>query len=256
VRIRFEENASPEIAEAARENAIAIVPLGCIEQHGPHLPVGCDLGRPIEAAQRAREKHGARALVLPTVPFGPATEHTAFAGTISLSFETWSGVVVEILASLVRDGFRRIVVAKGCGGHMGIEGPVYQFYCRNKRKLPGLDIRVFGDQAAHLIGKTAKESGIYHPAELHAGGVETSMMLATKAELVHLDRLQQPAHQTRPHQGNWWIAEDITDNGATGNPARCNADAGKRILNAVSDALCDFLGEMWRTQSHTREQEQ
>ena len=59
MRVKFEENASPDIAQAARENCSVAVPLRCIEQRGPHLPVGCDFGRPICAAERARAKHGA-----------------------------------------------------------------------------------------------------------------------------------------------------------------------------------------------------
>jgi ribosomal protein S18 acetylase RimI-like enzyme len=102
MRTRFEENASPDIAQAAKENCIAVVPLCCIEQHRPHLPVNCDYGRPIRAAELAGERHGAGVLVLPALPYGPAAEHTAFAGTISLSFATWSAVVVEILQNLVR----------------------------------------------------------------------------------------------------------------------------------------------------------
>jgi creatinine amidohydrolase len=246
MRVRFEQNASPDIGRAAEEGYIVVVPLCCIEQHGPHLPVNCDYGRPIEAAERAARTHGAKVLVLPALPFGPAAEHVGFPGTISLSFETWSKVVVEVLENLVRDGFRRIVVTTGCGGHMGIEGPVYQFYCHTKRRLPELDVRVFGDQVGHEIGRLAAEAGLGDTGEVHAGGVETSMALARNPELVHLDRLRKPERQGTFWHGCWWIAEQLTETGATGDPTKYDVELGRRIGERVTRLLADFLGEMWR----------
>jgi len=247
MRTNFEENASPDIAQAVRENYIVIVPLGCIEQHGPHLPVNCDYGRPTAAAERAQEKHGVKALVLPTLPFGPAAEHIGFPGTISLSFEAWSQVVVEILANLVRDGFRRIVITKGCGGHMGIEGPVYEYYCHTRRRLGDLDIRVYGEQGWAAMMKLLSESTIAHPNEVHAGGVETSCTLAgEKRELVHLDRLKKPTKQAASWHGCWWIMEDLSETGATGDPTHYDVELGKRLAECATETLADFLGEMWR----------
>ncbi len=245
IRIRFEENASPDIAEALEQNYIVVLPLCCIEQHGPHLPLNCDYGRPTRAAELAREKHGAKVLILPPLPYGTAAEHTAFPGTISLSFATWSAVVVEILQNLVRDGFRRIVITKGCGGHTGIESSVFEFYATKKREgIDDLDIRVFGEQAWAELGKLVSESDIGHPNEIHAGGVETSMALASKPELVHLDRLRAPEEQVKP--GQFWIMEDLSETGATGDPTRYDAELGRKIIERMDDVLCDFLAEMWR----------
>jgi len=246
MRLAYEENTSPDTREAVEQNAIVILPLACTEQHGPHLPLNSDYGRPIRAAQLAEEKHGVKVLVLPLLPFGPAAEHTGFAGTISLSFSTWSTLVVEILANLVRDGFRRIVVTKGCGGHMGIEGPVYEFFCREKRRIADLDIRVFGEQAWAEIGRLAAESRIGNPNEVHAGGIETSMVLAKTPELVRLDRLQKPERRSIPSDGFWWVAEELSDTGATGDPAMYDVELGQRICDRMDEVLCDFLGKMWK----------
>jgi len=204
------------------------------------------VGRPIKAAEMASETHGAKVLVLPLLPFGPAGEHTGFPGTISLSFKTWSSVVIEILENLVRDGFKRIVVVKGCGGHMGIEGPIYEFFCRQKRRGTDLDIRIFGEQAWQEIGKLASQSPIGHPDEVHAGGVETSMVLAKTPDLVRLDRLRKPGKTSKPYHWCWWVAEGISDTGATGDPTRYDVELGKRICQRMDEILCDFLGEMWK----------
>lgn len=246
MRIAYEDNTYEEIAQAARENYIVVLQLGCIEQHGPHLPVGCDYGRPIGAAQRAQEKHGAKVLVLPTLPFGPAGEHVGFPGTISLSFRTWSTLVVEILENLVRDGFTSILVAKGCGGHMGIEGPVYEFYCRTKRELRDLDVRVFGEQAWAEIGKVLEEFGVdQQPPEVHAGAVETSGMMASRPELVRTERIRKPEKQGSAWSGCWWIMEELSETGATGDPTQYDVELGKAVGERMTEVLADFLGEMW-----------
>ncbi len=244
MRIKYEENTSLDIAQAAKEGYIVVVPLGCIEQHGPHLPVGCDYARPIGAAERAEEKHGGKVLVLPTLPFGPAGEHLGFPGTISISFGTWSAMVVEVLANLVRDGFRKIVVSKGCGGHMGIEGPVYEFYARQKRETMDLDVRVFGEQAWERIGKVVAEFGICQPPEVHAGAVETSGMMAHRPELVRLDRVKKPEKQGEARSSTWWIMEELSDTGVTGDPTQYDAELGRRIGEEMTEAFADVLGDM------------
>src|SRR5687767_5709654 len=95
------EHTSPAIAEAADANALVLLPCGCTEQHAWHLPVDTDtyqverLCR--QGAELASQTHGVRVLVLPALPFGPASEHHGLAGTISLSNELWIGVVKQIV---------------------------------------------------------------------------------------------------------------------------------------------------------------
>jgi creatinine amidohydrolase len=130
---------------------------------------------------------------------------------------------------------------------MGLEGPVYQYYCRVKRQLKDLDIRIFGEQGWAEIGKVIAESGIETDGEVHAGGVETSMALASRPELVHLDRLARPKKQGRSWSSSWWIMEELSDTGATGNPMVYDLELGKRITERMAQVFADFLGEMWRT---------
>lgn len=243
--IRYEENASPDIEQAVREGYIAVFPLGCTEQHGPHLPLSSDCRAPIEAVGLAAEKYGIKALVLPMLAFGTAAEHTTFPGTISLSFATWSTLVIEVLDNLVRDGFRKIVITKHCGGHVGIEGPIYEYFCRKRRELGHLAVRVHSYWNWPRVSKLILESEISDPNEVHAGGVETSMVLAASPHLVHLDRLCKPQKQVRPLDPNWWVMDDLSETGATGDPTKYNAELGKAIVRELDSAFADFLGEMW-----------
>ena len=108
-----------EQLRAASNDAIAVVPLGATEQHGPHLPTGTDyftvewLAR--EGARLASEQ--VPVIVAPALPFGSSDHHFVFGGTISLSTETYYRVLRDVVGSLVKDGFSRIFLLNGHGGN-------------------------------------------------------------------------------------------------------------------------------------------
>jgi len=113
--MRFGDLTYEEIRERAKQGWLAIVPTGCTEQQGPHLPVDFDawiVGTVcLAAAKRAGAKHGVNALVLPAIPFGPTPEHRGYgSGYIHLPQELHEAVVSSVLDSLVEQGFRCIVV--------------------------------------------------------------------------------------------------------------------------------------------------
>jgi len=93
------------------------------------------------------------------------------------------------------------------------------------------------------------QSSIYDPLEVHAGGGETSMVLAKTPDLVHLDRLRKPERRKTSWDSCWWIMESLSDNGATGDPTRYDAEVGKQIIERMTEVLCDFLGDMWQRAS-------
>ena len=120
--MRFGDLTFQEIRERAEAGWMAVVPTGCTEQQGPHLPVDFDTWFVetvcLAAARQAAEKYGVNALVLPALPFGPTPEHRSYgSGYIHLPQETHEAVVSSILDSLAEQGFQRIVVWRGCGQH-------------------------------------------------------------------------------------------------------------------------------------------
>ena len=111
-----------EIRDKAAHGTLAIVPTGCTEQQGPHLPVDFDTWFVDQVCNAASEKAsrdlGVQSLVLPTIPFGPTPEHRNYgAGYIDIPAELHDSLVLATLASLAEQGFRRVVVWRGCGGH-------------------------------------------------------------------------------------------------------------------------------------------
>ncbi len=111
-----------EVRERAEDNWLAVIPTGCTEQQGPHLPVDFDTWFAervaLAGSQEAARKFGVRSFVLPVLPFGPTPEHRGFgSGYIDVPVAVHEGLVLAGLRSLADQGFGRIVVWRGCGGH-------------------------------------------------------------------------------------------------------------------------------------------
>jgi creatinine amidohydrolase len=120
--MKFGDLTYQEIRAAAEAGAVVIVPTGCTEQQGPHLTVDFDtwfVGKLcIAASETASENYGVDSLVMPVLPFGPTPEHRGFgAGFVDLSQSLHEAVIKEVLQSLLDQGFRRIVIWRGCGQH-------------------------------------------------------------------------------------------------------------------------------------------
>ncbi len=109
-----------ELRQQAAQNAIVILPIASIEQHGPHLPVEVDsmLGEAVAACTAAKvQALGQSALVLPVLWTGLSEHHMSFGGTITLDNATFAAVVEGVVRSVLRHGFRRIVLLNAHGGN-------------------------------------------------------------------------------------------------------------------------------------------
>lgn len=228
--------------------------LGCIEQHGPHLPLDTDCGDLAEAVELARDKYEVKALLLPLMPYGPAWEHMGFAGTISLTYETWLRVIREIVASLLQHGFRRVLVLPGCGGHFGIEAALLELWASARREGRDVVIGVRpwagpGPEVMEFAMKMFPDS-----TDFHAGEFETSLALAARPHLVHRDRLAKPQMKGRPrHECFWCRMEEFSETGATGDPTRADAEIGRRLLELMKEAFARYLKD-WDEQTRNHAQ--
>ena len=107
-----------QLRDMARQDAMVILPLGSIEQHGPHLPVEVDSRLGEEVALRTARvlaERGQKVLVLPMLWPGVSEHHMSFGGTITLGYATYHAVIEDICRSVLRHGFRRIVLLNGHG---------------------------------------------------------------------------------------------------------------------------------------------
>ncbi len=178
------------------------------------------------------------------VPYGPAPEHMSFSGTISISYETWLHYVGEILDSLLHHGFRRILLLRGCGGHFGLETVVYERWTAQRREGRDVIMEIAPIFAGMPQVQEVVQRHFPDISDVHAGEFETSMMLASRPQLVAKDRIHEGGKTQLPLDGCWWaLAEELSESGATGNPARASAEAGREINEAIENAFIEWLAD-------------
>lgn len=238
------------VARTQADDTLLIFPVGALEQHGPHLPVGTDyltvelLAR--EAAVQASNQ--IPVLVAPTLPFGSSQHHLPFGGTMSLQTESYYRTVYDLAESLIIGGFRKIFIVNGHGGN----NELLQLVARD------LALKHPADMAAASYWTVAWEALVALDAHLqgrlpgHAGAFETSLILAIYPELVqtplpHRDnvvgsnpRSFYPPYRAERH-GSWQAIDGYSD-----SPDRGSADKGKAYRAAIVDTLAAAMIEFYQ----------
>jgi creatinine amidohydrolase len=251
--MRLNEMTWPEV-EACAGKTVAVLPLAAIEQHGPHLAVSTDTAI-INALARRVEAGLANDIVLcPALQYGSSHHHLAFAGTISLSAELFTRVAVELVHSLMKGGFRRIVLLNGHGGNIA---PLKQALAILSHDLdesaePNIALVTYWE----LAGKAyAGEPPMESPALSHACEYETSLMLHLYPERVRMDlakRSRRPAsngyfpwEDDEPYRGVTLFKKTqfISSNGSSGEPQKGTEEKGARLFDQAASALRQFLSD-------------
>jgi creatinine amidohydrolase len=239
----FDKLTSREVDGLDRERTILVLPTGCTEQQGPHLPIDADTYQVTlflsEAACRARSE-GIAAYLLPPLPYGPAEEHMAFPGTISLSFETHHRVVKEVLHSLARHGFRRLLVAMGCGGHHCMPAAME---VRAELRQAGSEAKVWCIGPGSAYYEIARQVFDWDPVDIHAGEFPTSLFLLKRPDDVRRDRLATGRPFDADAVPDAWFADELDPQGFAGDPRQASAELGERLLEGV---VSYWLGELRR----------
>ncbi|CAG5093083.1 Creatinine amidohydrolase [Thermobacillus xylanilyticus] len=239
---------SPEIRDLPKENALVILPVGAIEQHGPHMPVMTDtlIGEAVLTRTMELLPKDSNIWLLPPLAYGKSNEHLDFAGTISLSAATLLQVLLDIAASVKRSGFRRLLLLNTHGGNQDlmlvaareirIANDLMVFYI-SPGSLAGL---------ADLITEEEREYGI------HAGDYETSLVMAVKPDWVHPGKRIREVPDVASYQyltleGKIrfaWVMADISESGMSGDATRATAEKGEIMLRRIASHLANALQEM------------
>ncbi|MBO0849744.1 MAG: mycofactocin biosynthesis peptidyl-dipeptidase MftE [Pseudonocardia sp.] len=203
-----------------------LVPVGAVEQHGPHLPLDTDTRIAEAVAWGAAARLGAGTLVAPSVAFGASGEHEGFPGTLSIGLDAMRSVLVELGRSAGRWA-RRLVFANGHGGNVSALRAAVELL-----RSEGWDARWYGCRPPPLAG--------FVP-DAHAGRVETSLMLALAPDAVRLELAEAgnttPLSELMPALRTGGLAA-VTENGVLGDPSGANAAEGAAMLDAMVEALC------------------
>lgn len=242
----------PEIrAVAARGDALAVLPIGSLEQHGPHLPVITDTASASAAAIRAARLVADEmpVLVLPGLWTGMSEHHLPFGGTISLNFNDLRGVLSGVVRSLRAIGFARLLIVNGHGGNID---PL-SVAARELAHEYGLP--VIACTPWFLTRQRVAEIADTKETPAHACEGETSVMLAIAPELVRAEKFDEAVRQ-RPdpvpsYEGFsrfWSFSERAPVTGVRGDPRSATAEKGERFLDMQAEALAAAMRDrpMWR----------
>jgi creatinine amidohydrolase len=228
----FGRHTYEEIRELAQAGAVVIVPTGCTEQQGPHLPVDTDTWlvetAALAAADQAGIELGIPVLVLPACPFGPTPEHRHFgSGYIDLPQQIHEVVIAAALTSLAEQGFRRLLVWPGCGQHRLAE-ITEQFNKGQYNMHPETACRA-------ALFKPPYHAIWCHVADPevpggHADSFVTSIALYLRPEAVRVDRIIAPP---LPQEVDWHEPGlDLSQHsptGVIGDPTRASAELGRQL---------------------------
>jgi creatinine amidohydrolase len=248
-------------ARGTLAQTIAILPVAATEQHGPHLPLNVDsaLVDGVVAAALAHIAPEVPALFLPTQTTGLSPEHAAFAGTLTLKAETTIRLWTELGESVAASGVKKLVLLNAHGGQVGLMDVV----ARDLRARLGMLVYSVNWFGLPLLGPQGEDvnalfSANEHRFGIHAGEIETSMMLALAPELVDMALAENFASSSeqRAQQfailGNGksaklgWQMQDYNAAGAVGNAAAATAEKGRAVLDAAGRALAQLLAELHR----------
>lgn len=248
--VKLEELTSADLVRAAEKSGgVCILPLGVFEKHGQHLPLGTDLLVVRELALRAAEKE--YALVFPEYYFGQINEAKHQPGTIAYSHELLWMMLQETLDELSRNGFKKIILVNGHGGNTGF----LNFFMITQLNSPKDYTLILFSPAAdsEFRQKQASYFQSFAPTG-HAGELETSLVIATRPDLVHLDRariesgedldrLESLKNQT---SGFWWYAS--FPNHYHGDGSFGNLELGELTLEHQSDQLARLIRDFKNSQ--------
>jgi mycofactocin system creatininase family protein len=239
----------PEVGQRVKEVDVALLPVGSVEQHGPHLPLDTDAFDALYLARRIAEAcSNPKPLVFPLIPYGVSYEHEEFKGTISVSNDTLSRMIYEIGMSAARNGIRKLVIINGHGGNT----PALNFAAQMITR----DARIFVCVDAGETSQVDVDKIVETPNDIHAGETETSTSLAVRPHLVRMNRAVKRIPKFSSRYLNFssrrnipWYAyvEKISPNGVLGDPTVASEQKGKeiwRVMIAHLVALVEDLKSM------------
>ena len=239
-----------DFAGLAAERVVALLPVGAIEQHGPHLPLGTDTLIAEALSRAAMERMPNDLLVLPTLSTGHSLEHLDYAGTLTVAAEPLLACWLEVGRGVARAGIRKLLILNAHGGN----APLVQLAALRLRQELGLLV------ARGNYFSFGQPPGLFDADELrhglHGGELETSLMLHLHPALVRRERaptVRSLAHRLGQDNrqlgvekpvGFGWMAQDLDASGVSGAAASADAERGATLFTHLSACLVELIGEL------------
>jgi creatinine amidohydrolase len=222
-----------EADEEARSAEHAILPVGSFEQHGNYLPLITDTA--VACAVSIELVAAYRLFMLPPVTISCSHEHSAWRGTVSISSRTLQAIIDDIYASITMSGYRSLTIVNGHGGNYVLSNVVQE------GSTAGKNMALFPSGEDWRQARRAGNLATNDHEDMHAGELETSILLHTNPELV-----------TPGYESADWIANDrrhlltsgmqkYTKSGVIGRPSLATAEKGKSVLRSLVESFADVL---------------
>ena len=254
--VLWKELTAEELNEAAKSDAVVILPVASMEQHGPHLPVGVDtiLCEGVCRAAAERVSINAPIIVAPTLWCGMAEHHMAFGGTFTFDIPTYRAVLIAFLKSIERAGFGRVAIVNGHGGNV----TALNAFLPDLARETSLDLIVttYFELALPHLGAILEDQN----SVLHACEMETSLMMVLAPKTVKPERIAEAVGPNfansrdvlMPAAQRFRSLKAFAPNGVIGDPRRASRAKGEALLDACSSALAALVQDplTWVGKSH------
>jgi creatinine amidohydrolase len=250
--LEWQHLTAAEVQARAAADALAIIPVASLEQHGPHLATGVDMVLAAAVAQetaRRLAEAGHPVIVTPVVWTGLAEHHMAFGGTVTLDQPVFQAVLRGVARSVTRQGFRRLMLLNGHGGNAEAIGVAVT------ELAVEFGVKVAGGTYWHIAPEAIAPLLEDQPGLMHACEAETSLMLHLSPRDVRQEYLAEAhgPHSTRvPGQPAGLMRRrgfaEISVSGVIGDARRASAAKGAGLLQAVGQRLAELLADpaLWR----------
>ena len=226
---------SEEFAALAGTDPVVLLPVGALEEHGRHLPLGADLIQPLHVLEEVARRTGA--FLAPPIPYGVCTTTRPYPGTVSVSVDSLKGFVRDVLDDLVRNGVRRVMIVSGHAGRehmMALRAAAQESVDRGT----GLKATVLSDYDIIYASK-----GLLPEGDGHAGAGETSRILTARPDLVK-GRSPAGTNAIPPYA----VVMDPRPywSGVTGDPSKASKALGQTLDDLVIAELETLVEELRR----------
>lgn len=221
----------------ASDPDLAILPVGSIEQHGPHLPVmtdwaiGAEIGKRVQALTQG--------FLLPALPISTCREQMGKKGSVWMEPPTFYRMMTDILLSLKTQGFKKVLIIQAHGG-IFVMTPVV----RDANAKYNPDFMVYNFDVMTVFSACKEEGILEDPGELHAGECETSQMLVIAPETVYMEHARDFIPDTPRGYLNYGPLLRFCPEGVWGTPTLATAEKGERVLKRAAEMAVEEMNKV------------
>jgi creatinine amidohydrolase len=242
----------PEVARAAREERVPLVPIATLEDHGPHLPIDTDVRLVAAICRGAAERLDRETVLVPPIVHGFSPHHMDFPGTVTIGWDTFCRYCTDVAVSLVKHGFKRVLLVNGHGSNQNlVEMAARLAMVEEPRSLVAAAFYLSGPESARVIAE-ARESttgGVAHACEL-----ETSLYLHIDPTAVDMSKaVDERGFPAGDHAWMdwsdgplklmpWWSS--FSHSGVQGDATKATVAKGKLLFDAAVEEVAAFVREL------------